>query len=119
MVFDLRQNPLKRQTARFSLMSEWYLYLIRTRYGTLYTGIATDVARRLTEHSEADGSGAKYLRSKGPLQLVYQVKIGSRALALKAEICVKKLPKEKKEKIVAAGPGCEELLRILDIEFPS
>ncbi len=99
-------------------MYEWHLYLIRTRYGTLYTGIATDVARRLTEHAEAGRSGAKYLRSKGPLQLAYQVKIGSRALALKAELCVKKLSKQKKEKIVAARPGGEELLRILGIQFP-
>lgn len=100
-------------------MAEWHLYLIRTRYGTLYTGISMDVARRLAEHAEVGRSGAKYLRSKGPLHLEYQVKIGSRALALMAELCVKKLSKKKKEKIVAERPGCDELLRILGIPCSS
>ena len=98
-------------------MDEWYLYLIRTRYGTLYTGIATDVIRRLAEHAGAR-SGSKYLRSKGPLQLAYQAKIGSRALALKAEHCVKRLSKQRKEQIVAAKPGGEELLETLGIQCP-
>ena len=96
-------------------MHEWHLYLVRTRYDTLYTGIATDVARRLAEHAEGGASGAKYLRSKGPLQLAYQARIGSRALALKAEHCVKRLPRREKEKIVAAKPAGEELLGILGI----
>ncbi|MFQ5571968.1 MAG: GIY-YIG nuclease family protein [Acidiferrobacterales bacterium] len=96
-------------------MCEWYLYLIRTRHGTLYTGIATDVTRRLIEHQEAGNKGAKYLRSKRPLELAYQAKIGSRALALKAESCVKRLSKRKKEEIVAAKLGREELLEALAI----
>ena len=66
-------------------MREWYVYLIRTRYGALYTGIATDVDRRLAEHRNTGKKGARYLRSKGPLQLAYSAKIGSRALALKAK----------------------------------
>ncbi|MGE4616529.1 MAG: GIY-YIG nuclease family protein, partial [Gammaproteobacteria bacterium] len=45
-------------------MNDWYIYLVRTRLGTLYTGISTDVPRRLSEH-EGNGKGAKYLRSKG------------------------------------------------------
>ena len=100
-------------------MCEWHLYLVRTRYGTLYTGITTDVARRLAEHTEGGGSGAKYLRSKGPLQLSYQAKIGSRALALKAEYCIKKLPKWRKEKVVSARPTGKELLEILGIQCPT
>jgi putative endonuclease len=96
-------------------MYDWHLYLIRTRHDTLYTGIATDVARRLVEHKEVGGSGAKYLRSKGPLHLAYQTKIGSRALALKVEHRVKKLPKQKKEQIVSARPSAEDLLAMLGI----
>lgn len=99
-------------------MDEWYLYLVRTRYGTLYTGIATDVTRRLAEHAGTGRSGSKYLRSKGPLQLAYQAKIGSRALALKAEHCVKRLSKQEKEQIVAARPEGEELLGTLGIQCP-
>ena len=77
----------------------WYLYIVRCRDGSLYTGIATDVARRLALHTA--GKGAKYLRGRGPLTLVYQTRIGSRALALKTEGRVKALPKMKKEQLVA------------------
>lgn len=94
----------------------WYLYLIRTRFGALYTGVATDVDRRLAEHQGT--GGAKYLRSKGPLELAYHVKIGSRGLALKAERGVRRLPKERKEEIVAARPGGAELIAQLGMEPP-
>jgi len=76
----------------------WFIYLIRCHNGNLYTGISTDVARRFSEHQA--GKGAKYLRGKGPLQLVYQRKIGSHSEALKAEISVKKLPRQAKENML-------------------
>ena len=91
-------------------MQDWYIYLVRTRYGSLYTGIATDVARRLAEHEQVNGRGAKYLRSKGPLELAYQAKIGDRALALKVECCIKKLGKGQKESIVTTTPSGQDLL---------
>jgi putative endonuclease len=75
----------------------WHLYMVRTKYGQLYTGITQDIARRFMEH-QADGKKtAKYLRGKGPLKLVFHLKIGSRSSALKAESVLKKLPKQKKE----------------------
>ena len=91
-------------------MQDWHIYLVRTRYGSLYTGIATDVARRLAEHEQVNGRGAKYLRSKGPLELAYQAKIGDRALALKVERCIKKLSKDQKEGIVTTTPTGQDLL---------
>ena len=100
-------------------MQDWHIYFVRTRYGSLYTGIATDVARRLTEHGQTNGRGAKYLRSKGPLELAYQTKIGNRALALKVERCVKKLSKDKKESIVTTTPAGDELLRLLGLSESS
>ncbi|MEE9266848.1 MAG: GIY-YIG nuclease family protein [Gammaproteobacteria bacterium] len=96
-------------------MQDWHVYFIRTRHGSLYTGIATDVARRLAEHEQANGRGAKYLRSKGPLKLAYQTKIGDRSLALKVERCVKKLKKDQKERIVTTIPAGEELLKLLGL----
>ena len=96
-------------------MQDWHVYFIRTRHGSLYTGIATDVARRLAEHEQANGRGAKYLRSKGPLELAYQAKIGDRSLALKVERCVKKLKKDQKERIVTTIPAGEELLMLLGL----
>ncbi|MDO8577812.1 MAG: GIY-YIG nuclease family protein [Dehalococcoidales bacterium] len=79
-------------------MSDWFLYLIRCRDGSLYTGIAVDVTRRFTAHQS--GAGAKYLRGRGPLALVLQKKIGSRSLALAVEIKVKKLSKARKEELI-------------------
>ncbi len=96
-------------------MQDWHIYFVRTRYGSLYTGIATDVARRLAEHEQANGRGAKYLRSKGPLELAYQTKIGDRALALKVERCIKKLKKDQKEHIVMTIPAGEELLELIGL----
>ena len=75
----------------------WYLYMVRTNQGHLYTGITQDVARRFLEHQEGGKKAAKYLRGKGPLKLVFQQEIGNRSSALKAEISLKKLPKMEKE----------------------
>lgn len=96
-------------------MANWSLYLVRTRQNALYAGIAIDVTQRLAEH-EAGKRGAKYLRSKGPLQLVYQVTLGSHSLAAKAEYRLKKLKKSQKEKIVAADLKRPALLELLNIQ---
>ena len=97
-------------------MAQWHLYLLRTRTGALYTGIATDVARRLAEH--ARGSGAKSLRSRGPLTLAYQAAFGERGLALRAECAVKKLSKAAKEALVASQPDATSLRARLGLGAP-
>ncbi len=81
--------------------TDWFLYMVRCHNGHLYTGISTDVARRFAAHQA--GKGAKYLRGKGPLELVYQKKIGTRSQALKAEIMVKNMPRPAKEAVVRDG----------------
>ena len=81
-------------------MAEWSVYLVRCRNSTLYTGIATDVARRFAEHASDGGRGSKYLRGKGPLSLVYVRAIGSKRLALRVESRVKRLRKAQKEALV-------------------
>lgn len=79
----------------------WYLYMIRCRDGSLYTGIATDVDRRLSEHLGNDGRGARYLRGRAPLKIVFRESIGSKSLALRLERRIKRLPKARKESLVA------------------
>lgn len=96
-------------------MAIWHLYLIRTRQNALYTGITTDVSQRLVEH-KAGKQGAKYLRSKGPLQLVYQTEIGSRSVASRAEYRLKRLTKLQKERIVSSKPDKQTLLTLLKID---
>ena len=83
----------------------WYLYMVRTNHGHLYTGITKDVARRFLEHQEGGKKAAKYLRGKGPLKLVFQQEIGSRSYALKAELALKKLPKQQKESLTNKSGG--------------
>ena len=79
----------------------WFLYMIRCKGNTLYTGITTNVERRFSEHEA--GKGAKFLRGKSPLELVFQKEVGSHSEALKLEHLVKKWPKTEKEKIIQTG----------------
>jgi putative endonuclease len=79
----------------------WFLYMIRTASGQLYTGISTDPARRLRQHNGELRGGAKALRGKGPLQLVYQQPMTDRAAASKAEYQLKQLSKAAKEQRIS------------------
>ncbi len=90
---------------------DWYLYLIRCHDGSLYTGITTDVARRFAEHQEKKGAGAKYLRGRGPLVLVFQKKLGSKSLALGVENKVKKLSKARKEELIRTRECIEKIIQ--------
>ncbi len=90
---------------------DWHLYLVRCHDGSLYTGITTNVARRFAEHQENRGAGAKYLRGRGPLMLVFQKKLGSRSLALGVESKVKKLLKVKKEELVRVNTCIDEIIK--------
>ena len=90
-------------------MADWYLYIIRVRSGSLYTGIATDVNRRFAEHAEGGKKGSKYLRARRPLTLVYRQKIGTRSQALKAESAIKNLSKPVKEKLAKGNLKLDEI----------
>lgn len=90
--------------------SPWHIYLLRTRRGTLYTGITLDVARRLDEHHGRQGRGAKYLRAMTPLRLEYSAVVGEKGLALQLEKRIKSLKKTEKEQIVQEQPTVSTLL---------
>lgn len=92
-------------------MPDWYLYMVRCHDGSLYTGITSNVARRFAEHQENSSSGAKYLRGRGPLMLVFQKKLGGRSLALGVESKVKKLSKAKKEELIRTGKHIEVIIK--------
>ena len=96
----------------------WHLYLVRTYEGNLYTGIAKDVERRIAEHKNPGGRGAKYLRGRGPIELAYRSRIGDHALALRVERGVKRLSKERKEGIVRTAPDTPRLLTMLGFAPP-
>jgi len=80
-------------------MSDWCVYMLRCADNSLYTGITTDVKRRVNEHN-ATKSITKYTRTRQPVKLVYQEAVESRSIAGKREVALKKLRKEEKEAIL-------------------
>ena len=76
----------------------YYVYIIRCKDGTLYTGSTDDVQRRFQVHSS--GKGAKYTRGRGPLELVYSEECATWSDALKRERNIKSLSKSEKEKLI-------------------
>lgn len=80
---------------------DWNLYILRCGDGSLYTGVAKDVAARVEKHGA--GKGAAYTRSHRPVALVYQVPRLTRSEALVREARIKRLPRPKKERLVAGG----------------
>jgi len=78
----------------------WFLYLVRTASGALYTGITTDVERRFAEHHAGAPKGARSLRGKGPLTLEFQAPAGDRSRASKLEWQVKRWPRVRKEALL-------------------
>ncbi len=81
------------------------MYLIRSASGALYAGITTDLQRRLQEHQGDLAGGAKSLRGKGPLQLVWSTPVANRSAASRLECKLKRMPKQSKEALVA-GSRC-------------
>lgn len=79
-------------------MTYGYVYILRCKDDSLYTGWCTDLEKRLALHNS--GKGAKYTRSKRPCKLVYYEEIDNKSEALKREIAIKKLTKAKKEDLV-------------------
>jgi len=91
-------------------MPEWSIYLLRCADGSMYTGIATDVSRRISEHEQGK-RGAKYLRGRGPFELVYQRAVGDRSVATRIEYCVKQLSRSEKENLQRLPARIDQLLK--------
>lgn len=72
----------------------YYVYILQCRDGTLYTGITTDVEKRLATHNS--GKGAKYTRSRLPVTLMYQEPQPDKSAALKRELAIKSLTRGQK-----------------------
>ena len=87
-------------------MEAYYVYMLRCRGGSLYTGMTNDVARRMAMH--CSGRGAKYTRAQGALGFAYLERCADRSAALRREIALKKLPKGQKELLCTAwnAVGC-------------
>ncbi len=80
--------------------AQWYVYIVRCRDGSFYTGIATDVERRIDEHNSGN-NGAKYTRSRRPVTLIHKEACADRSAALKREIAIKKMKRREKTALVS------------------
>lgn len=79
-------------------MKPWWVYIVRCRDGSLYTGISDDVGARIAVHNR--GKGARYTQGRGPVKLVYSECHENKSDALKRELQIKKFNKVKKERLV-------------------
>lgn len=75
----------------------WYVYMLRCADDSLYTGITTDLQRRVAEHNgEVKTAGAKFTRSRKPVTLIYQETLDSRSTATRRELEIKSLNRQQK-----------------------
>ncbi len=79
---------------------QWYLYVLVCKDGTLYTGITSDLVRRIRQHR--NGKASRYTRSRLPVKLVYQERCPGRSAALRKEYALKQLTRKEKEAYIAA-----------------
>ncbi|MAZ30428.1 endonuclease [bacterium] len=79
----------------------WYVYMVRCSDNTLYTGITTDVERRVAEHNgEANGKGAKYTAARRPVTLVYTKRTKDKSKASQEEYRLRTLSRSQKELLI-------------------
>ena len=79
----------------------WFVYILRCADRTLYTGVTTDTGKRLAEHNA--GQGARYTRSRRPVELVYVEAAADRGAALRRESEIKRMPAADKRDLVTAS----------------
>ncbi len=89
--------PSDKQT---SIESSWVVYILRCADNSLYTGITTDINKRLDQHNGVNEKGAKYTHGRRPVTLVYQESSNSRSAASKREYVIKSLKKPQKEELI-------------------
>ncbi len=87
----------------------YWLYMVRCRDRSLYTGISIDVKARVARHNT--GHGAKYTASRRPVRLVYSEKVGSLSLAMRREHEVKRMSKARKTTLIGSQKKAHRTLR--------
>lgn len=83
-------------------MDKWTIYILKCADNTLYTGITTDINRRLLEHNQLNGAAARYTRSRQPVTLVYTETSEDRSQASRREVQIKKMRRSEKLALIAS-----------------
>jgi predicted GIY-YIG superfamily endonuclease len=95
-----RVNTAKPKKKTHSKRKAYFVYIVRCRDGTFYTGIADDVKRRVGVHNGDGTAGAKYTRSRRPVVLVYSLRVKDRGTALRREYALKQLTRIEKLELI-------------------
>ncbi|MBM4353359.1 MAG: GIY-YIG nuclease family protein [Deltaproteobacteria bacterium] len=82
-------------------MNSWHVYILLCCDGTLYTGITNDLDKRVKAHNE--GHGARYTRTRRPVDLVYRETAESRSAATVREAVIKRMSRKRKLEMIAGG----------------
>jgi putative endonuclease len=77
----------------------WFVYIIESTDGSLYTGVTTDIDRRFAEHRDKR-TGARFFRGRQPLKVVYSENHPDRSSAQKREADIKKLKRKEKLELI-------------------
>ncbi len=82
-------------------MSQWYVYMLCCADGTYYTGVTTDLVRRVKEHNGegGKGKGAKYTKARRPVTLAYSESVESRSIAQQREAALRQLSHDEKKNL--------------------
>jgi putative endonuclease len=89
---------------------DWYVYMLRCSDGSVYTGVSTDVTRRLHEHRGGGARSARYLRTRRPVDMIFTQRVGERSAALIAEHAIKRLEKTDKERLARGVTTLDDVL---------
>lgn len=102
LVEDISRDPMG---------DEWYMYVLECSDGTYYTGITTDVKRRLYEHNNT-GKAAKYVKSRRPVAVIYSTDFENRSAAAKAEYRFKRLTRKQKTEVIYGHADIKAALKL-------
>jgi putative endonuclease len=94
MMKKLSARSKKSSTKSKTKSKPYFVYVLKCKDSTLYTGITVDLDRRLSQHK--DGTGAAYTRSRRGEKIIYSEKFKNRSLALKREYAIKQLSRKEK-----------------------
>lgn len=86
---------------------DWWVYILQCADGSLYTGVTTNVDRRLRQHNGTLSGGARYTRARRPVDVVYQELCADRSLAMRREHAIKRLSRLQKCCLVREGASID------------
>lgn len=96
---------------------QWFVYILKCDGKFFYTGITTDVSRRVAEHRKGPPLGAKYMRGIQKIKPVYSIAVENRSMASKIEYRIKKLPRIRKDQIISNNFSLKQLMAYLEMKI--